>query len=54
MTKSVESPTVEPCIDLSIIVPVYNEEQNLPLLFDAIHASMKTIIQTDHLGNNLC
>lgn len=27
-------------MDLSIIVPVYNEEQNLPLLFDAIHVSL--------------
>lgn len=27
-------------MDLSIIIPVYNEEQNLPILFDAIHASL--------------
>jgi glycosyltransferase involved in cell wall biosynthesis len=27
-------------MDLSIIIPVYNEEENLPLVFDAIHASM--------------
>jgi len=28
---------------LSIIVPVYNEEQNLPLLFDAIHKVMDAL-----------
>ena len=28
---------------LSIIVPVYNEEQNVPLLFDAIEKSVKSI-----------
>lgn len=27
-------------MDLSIVIPVYNEEQNLPLLFDAIHTAM--------------
>ncbi len=27
-------------IDLSLVIPVYNEEQNLPLLFDAIHAAL--------------
>ena len=27
-------------MDLSIIIPVYNEEENLPLVFDAIHASI--------------
>ncbi len=26
-------------MDFSIVIPVYNEEQNLPLLFDAIHKS---------------
>lgn len=30
-------------MDLSIIIPVYNEEENLPLLFDAVHESMKQI-----------
>jgi len=27
-------------MDFSIVIPVYNEEQNLPLLFDAIHQSV--------------
>jgi glycosyltransferase involved in cell wall biosynthesis len=27
-------------MDLSIVIPVYNEEQNLPILFDAIHAAI--------------
>jgi len=29
-------------MELSIVVPVYNEEQNLPLLNEAIHESMKS------------
>jgi glycosyltransferase involved in cell wall biosynthesis len=32
--------------DLSLVIPVYNEEQNLPLLFDAIQQALKTIPQT--------
>jgi len=32
--------------DLSLVVPVYNEEQNLPLLFDAIQQALKTIPHT--------
>ena len=27
-------------LELSLVVPVYNEEENLPLLFDAIHAAL--------------
>ena len=27
-------------MDLSLVVPVYNEEENLPLLFDALHAAL--------------
>lgn len=27
-------------MDLSIVIPVFNEEENLPLLFDAIHTSL--------------
>src|ERR1043166_9437603 len=29
--------------DLSLIVPVYNEEQNVPLLFDQIQQAMKSL-----------
>ena len=29
--------------DLSLVVPVYNEEQNIPLLFDAIHEALKSM-----------
>ncbi len=32
--------------DLSLIVPVYNEEQNLPLLFDAISTTLRSLNQT--------
>ena len=28
---------------LSLIVPVYNEEQNLPLLYDEVAAALKPI-----------
>jgi len=31
---------------LSLIVPVYNEEENLPLLFEAIHAALDDLSQT--------
>ena len=27
-------------MDLSIVIPVYNEEQNLPILFDAVHTAL--------------
>lgn len=30
-------------MNLSLIIPVYNEEQNLPLLFDAIQQALKSI-----------
>jgi glycosyltransferase involved in cell wall biosynthesis len=30
-------------MDLSLVVPVYNEEENLPLLFDAIHKVMDAL-----------
>lgn len=33
-------------MDFSIVIPVYNEEQNLPLLFEAIHQSLDGF-QTD-------
>ena len=29
-------------MELSIVIPVYNEEKNLPLLNEAIHQAMKT------------
>jgi glycosyltransferase involved in cell wall biosynthesis len=28
-------------MDLSLVIPVYNEEQNIPLLFEAIHDTLK-------------
>lgn len=31
---------------LSLVVPVYNEEENLPLLFDAIHKALDTLEHT--------
>jgi glycosyltransferase involved in cell wall biosynthesis len=31
---------------LSLVVPVYNEEENLPLLFDAIHKVLDSVDQT--------
>ena len=33
-------------MDLSLVVPVYNEEENLPLLFDAIHRVMDALDHT--------
>ena len=30
-------------MDLSLIVPVYNEEENLPLLFLAVQETMKSL-----------
>lgn len=30
-------------MDLSLIVPVYNEEENLPLLFEAVQTTMKAV-----------
>jgi glycosyltransferase involved in cell wall biosynthesis len=30
-------------MDLSLVIPVYNEEKNLPILFDAIHAALRPI-----------
>ena len=30
-------------MDLSLVVPVYNEEQNIPLLFDAIYQSLQEL-----------
>ena len=32
--------------DLSLIIPVYNEEKNLPQLFDAIHKALDSLSQT--------
>jgi glycosyltransferase involved in cell wall biosynthesis len=32
--------------DLSLVIPVYNEEQNLPLLFDAIQKALAPLTQT--------
>jgi len=32
--------------DLSLVVPVYNEKENLPLLMDAIHATLDSLQQT--------
>src|SRR5215467_13734374 len=29
--------------ELSLVVPVYNEEENLPLLFDAVHQALAPI-----------
>jgi len=31
-------------VNLSLIIPVYDEAQNLPLLFDAIHAALQSVI----------
>ncbi|RIK47459.1 MAG: glycosyltransferase, partial [Chloroflexi bacterium] len=33
-------------MNLSLIVPVYNEQDNLPLLFEAIAESMNALGQT--------
>ena len=33
-------------LNLSLIVPVYNEEENLPLLIDAIHQSLDSLSRT--------
>jgi len=33
-------------IDLSLVVPVYNERENLPLLMDAIHTALKHLDKT--------
>jgi glycosyltransferase involved in cell wall biosynthesis len=33
-------------MNLSLVVPVYNEEENLPLLFDAIHKAMDALDHT--------
>jgi glycosyltransferase involved in cell wall biosynthesis len=33
-------------LELSLVVPVYNEEENLPLLFDAIHAALDPLHRT--------
>jgi len=33
-------------IDLSLVVPVYNERENLPLLIDAIYAALKPLDKT--------
>jgi glycosyltransferase involved in cell wall biosynthesis len=33
-------------MNLSLIVPVYNEQENLPLLFDAIHEVMRPLNQS--------
>jgi len=30
-------------MELSLIIPVYNKEKNIPLLFDAIYAAMNGI-----------
>jgi glycosyltransferase involved in cell wall biosynthesis len=30
-------------MDLSLVIPVYNEEQNIPLLFEAVHQALDTI-----------
>ena len=30
-------------MNLSLVIPVYNERENLPLLFDALYAVMNTI-----------
>ena len=32
--------------DLSLVVPIYNEEENLPLLFDAIQQALSPLTQT--------
>jgi glycosyltransferase involved in cell wall biosynthesis len=32
--------------DLSLVIPVYNEEQNLPLLFDAVQKALAPLTQT--------
>ena len=29
--------------DLSLVIPVYNEEDNLPLLMDSIHAALNPL-----------
>ena len=31
---------------LSLVIPVYNEEENLPLLFDAVMKTMKSLKKT--------
>lgn len=33
-------------MNLSLIIPVYNEEQSLPLLFDAVHRSLKGLVKS--------
>jgi glycosyltransferase involved in cell wall biosynthesis len=33
-------------MDLSLIIPVYNEEENLPLLFDALHQALDPLKRT--------
>ena len=33
-------------MNLSLIIPVYNEEENLPLLFDAIYSAMPPLNQS--------
>jgi glycosyltransferase involved in cell wall biosynthesis len=33
-------------VDLSLVIPVYNEEENLPLLFDAVHQALDPLDKT--------
>ena len=33
-------------MNLSLVIPVYNEEKNLPILFDAIHAALDSLDKT--------
>jgi glycosyltransferase involved in cell wall biosynthesis len=33
-------------MDLSLVIPVYNEAENLPLLFDAVHAALDPLTRT--------
>ena len=39
-------------MNLSLIIPVYNEEENLPLLYDAIRSGLNP--SQRYLGSDLC
>jgi len=36
----------EPALDLSLVIPVYNEEENIPLLYPAVTAALKNLSQS--------
>jgi hypothetical protein len=41
-------------MSLSLVIPVYNEEQNLPLLMEQIFAAMQSVNQPWTLGGCFC